>query len=82
MNSPLTHIANAGLVPAARVLVVDDNAVSRKKMRMAVDSLGHDVSVAENGNRALQMLQVRPFRRGASGHRDARRLTASTCWAR
>jgi len=40
----------------ARVLIVDDNAMSRRKMAMAVKNLG-DVSVeAESGETALEIL--------------------------
>jgi len=31
---------------SARVLVVDDNGINRKKMRMAVEHLGHMTGVA------------------------------------
>ena len=38
----------------ARVLVVDDNAVMRSVMRAALERAGHEVTLAENGERALQ----------------------------
>lgn len=37
----------------ARVLVVDDNLLNRKKLGMAVSNLGHDVDNVDNGAAAL-----------------------------
>lgn len=45
----------------ARVLVVDDNGLSRKKMRMAVQSLGYDAEMAEDGAQALEKLRAGRF---------------------
>jgi DNA-binding SARP family transcriptional activator/CheY-like chemotaxis protein len=52
---------NHGLPPVGRpgrVLVVDDNAINRKLLAVAVAELGHDVETAENGHRALEMLRA------------------------
>jgi len=38
----------------AQVLVVDDNAVMRTVMRVALEKAGHKVSMAEDGERALK----------------------------
>lgn len=45
----------------ARILVVDDNSINRKKMRMAVENLGHSAEVAKNGLEAIEALTTRPF---------------------
>ena len=55
MNEP-TSINIDGSALSARVLVVDDNGINRKKMRMAVENLGHRTDVASNGVEALQAL--------------------------
>jgi CheY-like chemotaxis protein len=41
-----------------RVLVVDDTAINRKLLAVAVAGLGHEVETAENGQRALEMLRA------------------------
>lgn len=46
---------------AAQILVVDDNGINRKKMRMAVENLGHSADVAKNGKEALSALKTRAF---------------------
>jgi CheY-like chemotaxis protein len=43
------------------ILVVDDNAINRAKMRMAVRSLGHRAEVAEDGAVALKRLREESF---------------------
>lgn len=55
-------MSQAAAPPPARthVLVVDDNSLNRMKMRRAVENLGHEVDVAEDGARALAMLRARP----------------------
>lgn len=45
----------------ARILVVDDNGVSRKKIRMAVENLGHLADTAENGIEALSKLRSESY---------------------
>jgi CheY-like chemotaxis protein len=41
------------------ILVVDDNRVNRMLLRRALEEQGHLVAVAENGRRALELLQER-----------------------
>ena len=41
---------------AGRILVVDDDLMNRKKISMAVQALGHDTEVAEDGEEALEKL--------------------------
>jgi DNA-binding response OmpR family regulator len=43
----------------ARILVVDDNEVVRRIIRQALEFEGHDVEVAENGDRALDHFRER-----------------------
>jgi adenylate cyclase len=43
------------------VLVVDDDETNRKILSDRLEAEGHKVSVAENGRRALEMLQAQPF---------------------
>lgn len=42
---------------AANVLIVDDNRLNRKKLKLAVESLGYSAALAENGAEALFMLE-------------------------
>lgn len=44
-----------------RVLVVDDNKVSRLLLARGLEQQGHTVTFAENGRLALDMLRARPF---------------------
>ena len=44
-----------------RVLVVDDNKVSRLLLARGLEQQGHTVTFAENGRLALDMLHSRPF---------------------
>ena len=46
---------------AGRVLVVDDNKVSRLLLARGLEQQGHTVTFAENGRLALDMLRARPF---------------------
>ncbi|MBW4985203.1 hypothetical protein KZZ07_21905 [Mameliella sp. CS4] len=48
-------------VDEARVLVVDDNALNRSKMRIEVRALGHSVETAAGGAEALVALRKAPF---------------------
>lgn len=41
----------------ARILIVDDNGINRKKLKLAVGTLGHDTDLAGNGAAALEKLQ-------------------------
>jgi class 3 adenylate cyclase len=44
-----------------RLLVVDDNKVSRLLLARGLEQQGHSVGMAENGRRALEMLRGEPF---------------------
>jgi signal transduction histidine kinase len=44
-----------------RILVVDDNRVNRMKLSMNLEQQGHTVSVAEDGQQALEMLKTEPY---------------------
>ena len=46
---------------AAFVLVVDDNAINRMKMRLAVEHLGYRAEVAKDGMEALEALRQKPY---------------------
>ncbi len=61
MDDP-SSITHEGIAPSrAQILVVDDNRLSRKKMRMAVEALGHSAETAENGAMALELLKGGTF---------------------
>ena len=49
------------VVQSGRVLVVDDNATSRRKMAMAVRKLGHEWVEAPGGEEALALLKQQDF---------------------
>lgn len=57
MNDPSSIETGETADVSARVLVVDDNGINRKKMRMAVEHLGHLTGVAADGVKALEALQ-------------------------
>ena len=44
-----------------RILVVDDSVTSRMLLRSILDAAGFEVSVAVDGEQALEMVQSRPF---------------------
>ncbi len=45
----------------ARILIVDDNLINRKKLRMAVENLGHDAEVAIDGAHGLKAAREGDF---------------------
>ena len=53
--------AEAGTAPPARILIVDDNGLSRLKIRKAVESLGHQGVEADGGETALRLLRQDRF---------------------
>lgn len=61
MNDPAAWLPATEKTASARILVVDDNLLSRKKMRMAVQNLGYAAETAENGAEALRMLQAERY---------------------
>ncbi|MCL4559010.1 MAG: response regulator [Chloroflexi bacterium] len=46
---------------AGRILVVDDNKVNRLLLARGLEQQGHSVSIAENGRRAMEVLQAGNF---------------------
>ncbi|MFI7585646.1 BTAD domain-containing putative transcriptional regulator [Spongisporangium articulatum] len=46
---------------SGRVLVVDDSGVNRRLLAAAVTGLGHEVQVADNGRRAVDLLRAGDF---------------------
>src|SRR5215203_3228237 len=51
----------ASAVASARILVVDDERSMREMLSILLKREGHEVSVAENGRSAIDMLNQRPF---------------------
>jgi two-component system, NtrC family, response regulator PilR len=51
----------ATLAPAARILIVDDERSMREMLGILLRREGHDVSIAENGRSALDLLDRQPF---------------------
>lgn len=45
----------------ARILVVDDNEMNRDMLSRRLERQGYEVSIAENGLRALELMQENPF---------------------
>ncbi len=61
---PGTAAASADRPPAAesaRILVVDDERSMREMLAILLKREGHEVSVAENGRSAIDLLNQRPF---------------------
>jgi two-component system response regulator PilR (NtrC family) len=48
-------------VPAARILIVDDERSMREMLAILLRREGHEVVVAENGRRAIDSLDQKPF---------------------
>ena len=51
----------SSMLDAGRVLVVDDNKVSRLLLARGLEQQGHRVTFAENGRLALDLLHAQPF---------------------
>jgi two-component system response regulator PilR (NtrC family) len=51
----------ASAVPAARILIVDDERSMREMLAILLRREGHEVVVAENGRRAIDSLDQKPF---------------------
>lgn len=45
----------------AKILVIDDNLINRKKLKLAVSHLGFDADVAEDGDKGLDALRRETF---------------------
>lgn len=57
----MSTVADAVQAMPAEVLVVDDSAIGRSKMRMAVRSLGHHADVVGDGAKALVLLRQNQY---------------------
>lgn len=49
------------LVSQAKVLIVEDNFVNQKVARSILRKIGYDAEVAEDGKKAVQMIEERPY---------------------
>ena len=58
MNGILEHLMSE---EKGRILVVDDNRTNRLKLSMSLSQQGYQVSLAENGQQALDLLLSEPF---------------------
>jgi len=58
---PTDTIDQAVAAPAARILVVDDERSMREMLGILLRREGHDVVVADNGRRAIEALNQKPF---------------------
>jgi len=58
---PTDTIDQAVAAPAARILVVDDERSMREMLGILLRREGHDVVVADNGRRAIECLNQKPF---------------------
>jgi len=47
--------------PPGTILIADDDAANRQTLARLLSLLGHDVTMAENGRKALTLLHQRPF---------------------
>ena len=63
MSEATSDVAQPQPTPdhAATLLVVDDNAINRKKMRLAARKLGHKADLVEGGAEALQALRTKSY---------------------
>ncbi len=60
-NQALESPSAAGLAPAARILVVDDEPSMREMLNILLRREGYDVTVADNGTVAIDLLQRHVF---------------------
>jgi two-component system response regulator PilR (NtrC family) len=58
---PTETVDQAVAAPAARILVVDDERSMREMLGILLRREGHDVVVADNGRRAIECLNQKPF---------------------
>jgi len=58
---PTETVDHAVAAPAARILVVDDERSMREMLGILLRREGHDVVVADNGRRAIECLNQKPF---------------------
>lgn len=63
-STPVSAVSPARYIvgrPGARILVVEDNAVSRKVVLRLLERLGHTAGIAENGTDALKALGAEDY---------------------
>lgn len=60
VDAPARAAATGGRDEPGRVLVVDDSAINRRLLVAALRGLGHAVTTAEHGQRALELLRAGP----------------------
>ena len=56
-----------------RILIIDDEENIRRITAMALEGMGHEAAVAEDGDTALRQLAAERFRRGPAGFEIAGR---------
>src|SRR5919202_5175881 len=61
MATQVQTVDPAAAPSAARILIVDDERSMREMLAILLRREGHDVATAENGRRALDFLNQRPF---------------------
>jgi two-component system response regulator PilR (NtrC family) len=61
MGTEVQTVDPTAAPPAARILIVDDERSMREMLAILLRREGHDVAIAENGRRALECLNQRPF---------------------
>ena len=49
------------IIHSKRILVVDDEEISQTALQLLLRSLGHEVTVASNGEEAIELFQKTPF---------------------
>ena len=65
--------------PVKRILVADDNPVSRELVREVLEAPGREIVEAADGEEALDKIRRGDARPRAAGHPDARCSTVSAC---
>ena len=61
-TSPSVVLAETDLsARVMRILLVEDHPINQKVACRMIERLGHDVTVANNGREALEVLEVKPF---------------------
>ena len=61
MGTEVQTVDSTAAPSAARILIVDDERSMREMLGILLRREGHDVAIAENGRRALEYLNQRPF---------------------
>ena len=61
MSSEAETLDAAVAAPAARILIVDDERSMREMLAILLRREGHEVDIADNGRRAIELLDRQPF---------------------